>query len=442
MILTRPEAEKKVAAKAKPRQVIRASRIDNAESDRALNFYWSGADGKQPSDAQRRIVRRRARQEALNNSHLKGMLLTLCNDTIGARGPILQTKEAPEVATAWRKWARAINLPEILRTARLAKARDGEVFIALNSNPNIKGDIKLQPRIIDAELIESVILDDWGHPTAYVISNGFLDKETIPAEAILHWFAGSETVRGFSEIAPALHLLTQLKRYTNAVIKAADTAANLSMVIETTSRDGDVGIEVPDAGELLDLSPNQALTLPVNSKLSQLKAEQPTANFEAVQKIFIAEAGRNLQMPRGIALNDSSSYNFSSARLDMKNYERAIEAERTDLEIEILEPMFESFLLELTLARGKAYPDLEPTFFHQPFPYIDPLKEFKADSGNISYGLDGLSNYYASRGMDWEEQAAKNAIDLNLSVADYKKMLVAKYIQQPLPDVTAELENE
>ena len=125
------------------------------------------------------------------------------------------------------------------------------------------------------------------------------------------------------------------------------------MVIETTSRDGDVDIQIPDAGELLDLSPNQALTLPVNSKLSQLKAEQPTANFEAVQKIFIAEAGRNLQMPRGIALNDSSSYNFSSARLDMKNYERAIEAEQTDLEIEILEPMFESFLLELTLPAGK-----------------------------------------------------------------------------------------
>jgi hypothetical protein len=135
------EAHRRVAGM--PR-VIQA-RYDAAQTTRENARHWAMADSlsadSSASEEVRRKLRERARYEVANNSYAKGIILTLANDCIGT-GPRLQLlsgndKTNHDVEVAFTQWARAVNLPEKLRTMRMAKSTDGEAFAILTENPSI-----------------------------------------------------------------------------------------------------------------------------------------------------------------------------------------------------------------------------------------------------------------------------------------------------------------
>ena len=73
-----------------------------------------------------------------------------------------------------------------------------------------------------------------GHPGEAAI--GFLrDYDRVPAESVIHWFrvrpAGPG--RGIPDIMPALPLFAQLRRFTLAVLAAAETAADFAGILYT-----------------------------------------------------------------------------------------------------------------------------------------------------------------------------------------------------------------
>ena len=89
----------------------------------------------------RRTLRNRARYEVANNSYARGIVLTLANDAIGT-GPRLQllTPDAEanrRIEREFAIWSKAINLAEKLRTMRMSRAQDGEVFALLTSNSRL-----------------------------------------------------------------------------------------------------------------------------------------------------------------------------------------------------------------------------------------------------------------------------------------------------------------
>jgi capsid protein len=235
--------------------LIRA-RYDAAVTNAENRRHWANADNLSANAANspdvRRLLRNRARYEVANNSYARGIVLTLANDVIGT-GPRLQmlTEDAEanrRIEQEWMTWSRAVGLPEKLRTLRMARAQHGEGFATLINNPALPTPVQLDLKLIEADqvttpdlfgrepnAIDGIIFDRFGNPVEYHMlkqhpgdPTGTLYGEYIRvlARNVIHYFrrdlAGQG--RGIPHITPALPLFAHLRRYTLAVITAAEIA--------------------------------------------------------------------------------------------------------------------------------------------------------------------------------------------------------------------------
>jgi len=450
------------------------ARYDAAQTTDSNRRHWAGADGLSADAANspdvRRVLRNRARYEVANNSWLRGIVLTLANDVIGT-GPRLQMlSDDPEVNRTvereFARWATRIGLAAKLRTMRMARAQDGEAFGLLISNPNLPSPITLDLRLIEAEQVASpdlaaaalvdpgavdgIVFDPFGNPVAYYVlkahpggAKGVLgqDVERVPAEAVLHWFRADRPGqhRGIPDLTSALGIFAQLRRFTAAVLESAETAANISGTLETDSPPNGEA-EAVEPMDTVELERNVLLTLPGGWKMSQVKAEQPTTTFVEFVREKLGEAARCLNIPRNIALCDSSSYNYASGRLDHQTYFKSIRVEQAHLETVVLDRLLEAWMREAVRVPGllpeavRALGDpASPSYAGAGYPHqwfwdgvehVDPAKEANAQETRLRNHTTTLAHEYAREGKDWEtelrQRAKETALmkELGLTVAE------------------------
>jgi len=426
-------------------------RYDAAATVAENRRHWAHADGLSANAAHspevRRILRNRARYEVANNAYAKGIVLTLANDTIGT-GPRLQMLLAdPEannrIEGAFGAWARAVHLPEKLRTLRQASATDGESFAMFTHNPRLSARVKLDLKCLEAEQIatpdlalaavsavDGIVFDAFGNPHEYHLLKTHpgeraalaLEYERIPAEAMLHLFRCDRPgqARGVPEITPALPLFAQLRRYTLAVLGAAETAADFAGILYT---DAPAGGEA-DAVEPLDaieLEPRALLTMPGGWQMSQMRAEQPATTYGEFKREILNEIARCLNMPFNVAAGNSSGYNYASGRLDHQTYFKAIRVEQARIEALVLDRLFAAWLAEAVLIEG-LLPQSARTqaaeFPHQWFwdghEHVDPAKEANAQATRLASHTTTLAEEYARRGRDWEAELRQRAKEVAL----------------------------
>ncbi|MBC8391255.1 MAG: phage portal protein, partial [Deltaproteobacteria bacterium] len=117
------------------------------------------------------------------------------------------------------------------------------------------------------------------------------------SRTVIHWYRSDRPGqhRGVPEITPALPLFAQLRRYTLAVLGAAETAADFAAVLFTdapairpAASGGAMGV--------VDLEKRLAAVLPGGWKLGQVKAEQPATRYGGFQKEILHEIGRCLNL--------------------------------------------------------------------------------------------------------------------------------------------------
>ncbi|QDU33071.1 Phage portal protein, lambda family [Poriferisphaera corsica] len=142
--------------------MIRA-RYDAAQTTRENVRHWAMADSYSADQSAslevRRKLRERARYEVANNSYAKGIVLTIANDCFGT-GPKLQvlTEDVQinrQIENAFSDWSQAVNLAEKLRTMRMAKTTDSEVFAVLVANPKFDSLVQMDVQFIETERIAS-----------------------------------------------------------------------------------------------------------------------------------------------------------------------------------------------------------------------------------------------------------------------------------------------
>ena len=310
------------AADARSRRLVRA-RYDAASTTDDNRRHWAAADGLSASAANsprvRRVLRNRARYEVANNSYARGIVLTLANDVVGT-GPRLQiqtsdTDANKRIETEFMRWADAVSLAEKLRTMRMARAQDGEAFAVLTSNPRLPTRVTLDLKLVEADqvttpdlnplapnAVDGIVFDEAGNPIEYHILKyhpgdarlpvvAVRDYDRVPAEAVIHWFRMDRPgqVRGIPDITPALPLFAQLRRFTLAVLAAAETAADFVGILYTDApASGEADAAEPF--EPIELEKRALLTMPGGWKMSQLEAEQPTTRNL-----------RHFQVGRGVA---------------------------------------------------------------------------------------------------------------------------------------------
>lgn len=446
------DSHETVTLKKVARIAVRA-KYDAAATTVDNRRHWANADGlsadADASPAVRELLRNRNRYEATNNGYMKGMLNTHAFFVIGT-GPRLQM-QTPSVELnrfvekEFGKWCKKVRLAKKLRTARKTKAASGEAFIQFTTNSKIKHRVKLDLSLIEADRVRSltitpmdprevdgIVFDEEGNPFVYRVLkyhpgaiNTFVPNwqtQDIPAERIIHLFDWDrpEQSRGVPEMTASLPLFAMLRRYTLAVVRAAEVAAENSAVMQTTTP-GDEGAADLDLGQTMETERGMLTALPEGWTMAQMHAEQPTTQYGDFKGELVTEAGRPINMPANIAKGDSSKYNYASGRLDHQTYFKSIEVEHDDLEIEAMDRIFEAWLNEAALIEGYLPKEARALDFdpdHQWFwdgvGHVDPQKEANAQETRLRNHTSTLADEYAAAGKDWEVQIRQRAKEIKL----------------------------
>lgn len=189
------------------------------------------------------------------------------------------------------------------------------------------------------------------------------------------------------------------------MLTAAETAADFAALVETQAPPDAESDEVEPFSSL-EIERGMMTTLPAGGKISQLKAEQPTTTYGDFVTRLLREIGRPLHALNVTAL-DSSSYNYSSARLDHLLHQQALEVERDHLRAVVLEPLFAAWLEEAVRIPGLLPEGAAagvPHAWHWPAtPPIDPVKDAQADQINLANRTTSLTEIAAARGRDPED---------------------------------------
>ncbi|MCS6850256.1 MAG: phage portal protein [Gemmataceae bacterium] len=168
-----------------------------------------------------------------------------------------------------------------------------------------------------------------------------------PAAAMLHWFRADRPgqARGVPDILPALPLFAQLRRFTLAVIAAAETAADFAGILYTDAPAGG-GADAAEPFEPIELEQRALVTMPGGWKMSQLEAQQPATTYAEFKHEILNEIARCLNMPFNVAAGNSSGYNYASGRLDHQTYFMAIRVEQAHLEAVVLDRLLAAWFDE------------------------------------------------------------------------------------------------
>gem|GEM_PF-151097 len=424
------------------------ARYDAAASSDESRRHWANADNLSAAAANsptvRQILRNRARYEIANNSYARGIVSTLANDVIGT-GPRLQMLSSDQEANrrieaAFAQWADAIGLPEKLRVMRMARTQDGEAFAMLVTNSAIPTEIKLDLRLVESDqvstpgasgitayAVDGIEFDGAGNPTQYHvlknhpgsgIAGGAADFDRVPAAAMIHWFRADRPgqARGIPEVTSALPLFAQLRRFTLAVIAAAETAADHAGILYSDAPPD--GADEAEPFEPIELEKRSLVTMPAGWRMEQMKSEQPTTTYKDFKGEILNEIARCLNMPFNIAACNSSSYNYASGRLDHQTYYKSNSVDQTHCESRVLNRILKAWLDEAALVPGLLPSGMIAELLHQWFwdghEHVDPNKDANAQATRLASNTTTLAHEYAKQGLDWEQALRQRAVEITL----------------------------
>lgn len=469
------------AALSAPRRVARqAARVIRAGYDAARTTddnrrHWASADhlsaNASLSPMVRQTLRSRARYEVANNCYAAGLVRTVANDLIGT-GPTLQITapeghDASPIERAWQSWAKASRLARKLRCMRQCLSRDGEAFAVLVSNPKLPHAIKLDIRLVEADRVthpnlignnevDGIVFDEFGNPLRYHIRRTHpgdvlhsSETDQIDAEYVIHWFRleRPEQRRGVPILTPALPLFSKLRRYTLAVLGAAEAAAMTAGVLYTDGAPDDGDAVEGEAFEAIEFERNMFTTLPKSYRLEQLKAEQPTTTYSEFKAELIDEAARCENVPSNVARGNSSSYNYASGRLDNQMFGRAQHVDHSEVEEEVIDRIFAAWLDEAAREPGiipDGFPPLSECthqWIWEGKEHVDPNKEANAQATRLANLTTTLAKEWAKQGEDWEpnvRQAARERAllaELGIALPDGTAVTTAANQAQALSDL-------
>ncbi len=374
---------------------IRA-RFDAAQTAVSNENHWANADYLDPLSAAsyntRRILRSRSRYEIIeNNAFLKGVILMVCNDFVGS-GPKLQVTDqrlSPErreiIQGRFQSWCKVIKFRQKLWRARMAKIVDGEGFLIPYAAEH-RDPVKLNVQVVETDRITSPIqspsedgvneldgvkFDNYYEPTAYYVYDSYPGTYAlysraqtgrwVKADKVAHWYRQDRGwLRGIPELTPSLAQCAILRRYTLAVLRHAETAADLTAILETqgpanlnpwTDASGQQMLE-DDPFSIFPIEMGMITTLPWGYSMKQLEAVPFGVQYDSYVGSCLREILRPIQVPFNYAIASSKDSNMASAVVDTSIYRKGQEAERYDCEEDCLGQIFEWWWKEAVLIDG------------------------------------------------------------------------------------------
>jgi lambda family phage portal protein len=463
---------------------------DSAQYDDMDYAHWLSADNKSPNQANspdvRNIIRQRARLEVDNSPSASDLVETKTNDLIGV-GPRLQlsipgvdSKVTREIEKQWDLWCEdpVVHYHEKLRLLCDNSDIAGDCFWRLTHNPGVEmTPVELGISIYESEqcttpdlayddpqAADGIRYDLHGNPVeyhflAYHPSDFYsfasakrtpYEYDRVPARFVAHWYRPRRPnqARGISRLQSGLPTFAQVRRYSKAVLTAAETSSRLTGVIETQLPEGSNYEQQSEADEYteLELAYGHLMSAPKGTTVKFAQPTQPTQNHEGYVESKVAEFGRCLNAPRNKATGNSSNYNYSSGRLDHLPYQNSLKVDRHRLRIMVLNKTFYVWVAEALLIPGFLPDGLPPinqwsiTWRYHGFPSIDPLKDAQAAALRLATGQTTYAREIGDIGGDWEESfdqeelEKKRRQEKGLSMPTANGSPAATAASQPPPD--------
>ena len=421
------------------------------ESDHTKN-YWANADNYSADSANSKEVRAklvsRARYETANNPYVAGIVETHANYLIGT-GPLLRMQTGNEgfnqaIEAVFTKWAAEIRLQAKLWTMAHAKTQDGESFGIVATNPKLRTRVKLDIILVetdqvttpqlaanDTNYIDGIKFDDFHNPLYYDVLpqhpggqwGGYQQPNKINAQYMLHWFRARRPGqhRGIPELAASLNCGAASRRWREAILVAAESAADFAVLLQTTMSPDEADLVQPFS--TAQISKGMMAALPWQYDAKQLDAKHPNSTFVEFHKAQISEQARPLNMPYNVAACDSSSYNYASGRLDHQTYFSSLDVEREQAQFQVLDKLFDLFWAEAV----EEYAFNSPagsipahTWDWPQHPVADVRAKAIADNFALRNGSITIPQLFADQGYDAEEQAQAAADYFGIPIEQYK----------------------
>lgn len=412
----------------------------NAEQWKYID-YWNSDQSLSPEV--RRTLRARSRYECENNSWLSGMIVSHAESIIGT-GARLQIQglgeESNEYEKAFCEWAKSVNLWKTIRTAICTEIRDGEAFIQLTNRPHNANPCKLYPLLLDAERIcspdsatdtdddfqaDGIFFDKCLVPVRYSVAQEHPSVITskhynVDADYMCHLFRQErpEQHRGAPLIASALPSIAMLRAYTIAMLAKMENSASVAGVLKPDP-------SVIDADSLADppfsefsMPQRSWVTLPSGYSMEQYQLQNPTDSQQSFALSVKIECARCILATRNVVLGDSSTYNYSSARLDMQSYDRAIAVQREEIVNVILDKVFRQWWMEMHPTEDVPAHD----WFFEAREYINPSQEANAEKTRLETGTVSYQALCAEHGRDWQ-----SVMRQQYEAEAYKRKLAKEY---------------
>jgi hypothetical protein len=464
----RPELAEAMAKtrieEGKARRNIRGS-YDAASNSDELSNYWASADRYDADSANNRDIRSRittrARHETNNNGFADGITQTYATDVVGI-GPKLRMLSGSTgfnqmVEQEFGLWATAIQLRRKLWCSAHAKHQDGEGFGVCRTNPKINHRVKLDwtlyeteqcqtpmPTVNEPGHIDGIWFDEFGNPIVYdflryhpgAINQNLqyqLKPESVPARFVTHWFKlrrpGQH--RGVPESASTLNMGATARRFREATVAAAETAADLNVMM-TTQETPDSTTDPMAPFSTIPIQKRMLTVSPMGWNAQHFKSEHPNATYESFHKSLINEMARPSNMPANKALCNSADYNYSSGRLDHQTYYGALDVDREDGNDLVLDKLFDIWFEEAVREFGwlggnpaAIGPAARAHSWDWPKHGVADLEsEANANDTNLRNGSISPSELASNNGEDFDDRIIAMAQDYGVSDKDMRKILL------------------
>jgi len=421
---------------------------DSAQQSDDTKNYWAAADSYDADSANSREVRetlvKRSRYEVANNGFADGIASTWATDLIG-RGPSLRMQTASEgfnalVERVWNSWTKATQFRRDLWCMAHALHVDGEGLGVIRIAKTINDPVKLRLRLYETEhcqtpllgyneqgRIDGIWFDENGVPTHYDIlrehpgsatyARTMLKPDKVPAKYVLHWYKMRRPGqhRGVPQSTSTLNTGAAARRWREATLAAAETAADFTMFLKTQFQPDELDQAEPFS--TLEIQKRMMTALPNAYEPYQMRSEHPNATFESFHRSLINEQARPKAMPFNKAACDSADYNYASGRLDHQTYYGSLDVEREDCNDLVLDPLFDVWFDAAVMYYGwlGGDPDiLSPAakahLWDWPKHAVADIKtEASANDTQLKNGSKSLSALYSEAGKDYEDEVVKQA---------------------------------
>ena len=428
----------------------------------------------------------RARDLAVNNENVIGILRNLQRNVIGVTGFTLQSKTdnielRTKLEAYWREYCSRIGgfvtLDErtsardldilILRSLVI----DGEAFIRRTFDPTSKFGWRYE--VIDSLQIDplytienagnghrifmGVELDERGREVAYyyrpTIDEVYFtgQRERLDAANIIHLYRKEfpAQIRGISMLAGSVLNLRQLDDYRNAELVHAQIGACTMGVWEWDGKNSDdiISEDENDVGEFVrEIRPGIFPIAPRGYQAKFLQGAQPNNQFGVFVKSVMRSIANSIGISYNKASGDYESVNYSSLR------EAALEDRETYCELQkfLVENwktiQYKDFTNALVILGRIPATDISDVskhqFFGRRFAWVDPQKEIAAKEKEIALMLTDPISELESRGEDPEDVIARfKEWNNKLENAGLKDFWLAAFGSKP-EAAPAESENE